>query len=80
MTTIDYRQGNDLVLADVVDVYRDSTLAERRPIDDVAIVAAPKAVDYYPKLGFRQHASAWVLGKTEAMVGQATLPRSASKL
>jgi len=147
MSTIDYRQGNDLVLADVVDLYRDSTLAERRPMDDEAIVAdmfrhanlvitawdgqrmvgiartltdfsyvgyladlavrvsyqnrgigtaliqqtrermgdrsmlvllaAPKAVDYYAKLGFRKHESAWVLGKAESLVGQARLQQSA---
>jgi transketolase C-terminal domain/subunit len=28
-----------LVLAEVIDLYRDSTLGERRPIDDEAIVA-----------------------------------------
>ena len=31
---ISYRTGNDLDLATVIDVYRDSTLGERRPIDD----------------------------------------------
>jgi predicted N-acetyltransferase YhbS len=128
---ITYRRGNDLDLAQVMDLYRASTLGERRPIDDRAILAdmirhsnlvvtawdgdvlvgisrsltdfsyvayladlavrdthqklgigreliartraemgprsmivllaAPAAVDYYPKLGFTQHGSAWVL-------------------
>lgn len=31
---ITYRLGNDLDLDTVIDVYRDSTLGERRPIDD----------------------------------------------
>jgi predicted N-acetyltransferase YhbS len=133
MSGIEYRNGNDLVLAEVIDLYRDSTLGERRPIDDEGIVAdmlrhanlvvtawdgqtmvgiartltdfsyvgyladlavrasyqkrgigtelikrtrdlmgkrsmlvllaAPKAVEYYPKVGFTKHESAWVLRK-----------------
>lgn len=31
---IEYRIGNDLDLDTVIDVYRDSTLGERRPVDD----------------------------------------------
>jgi GNAT superfamily N-acetyltransferase len=31
---IDYRVGNDIDLDAFIDVYRDSTLGERRPIDD----------------------------------------------
>jgi len=131
MAPIDYRYGNDLDLDEVIELYRDSTLGERRPIDDRGIVeamlrhsnlvvsawdgerlvglsrtltdfayvgylsdlavalshqrrgigtelmaktrakmgprsmlvllAAPRAVDYYPKLGFKRHDSAWVL-------------------
>ena len=133
MNEIEYRRGNDLVLAEVIDLYRASTLGERRPIDDEEIVAdmmrnanlvvtawdgqtmvgiartltdfayvgyladlavrashqsrgigselikrtrdlmgarsmlvllaAPKAVSYYPKVGFTKHESAWVLRK-----------------
>jgi ribosomal protein S18 acetylase RimI-like enzyme len=33
---IDYRLGNDLDLDEVIDVYRRSTLGERRPVDDRA--------------------------------------------
>lgn len=29
-----YRTGNDLNLDDVIELYRDSTLGERRPVDD----------------------------------------------
>ncbi len=128
---IDYRIGNDLDLDQVIDLYRASTLGERRPIDDratmaamlqhanlmvtawdgdlmvgisrsltdfayvayladlavrlshqrlgigrelvrrtraalgeramIVLLAAPKAVDYYPRLGFAAHPSAWVL-------------------
>ena len=28
----------------------------------IILLAAPAAVDYYPKIGFTQHPSAWVLG------------------
>lgn len=128
---ITYRLGNDLDLDQVHELYRASTLGERRPVDDRAIMAdmirhanlvvtawerdrmvgisrsltdfayvayladlavrdthqklgigreliartraemgprsmivllaAPAAVDYYPKLGFTKHGSAWVL-------------------
>ncbi|HEU4341849.1 MAG TPA: GNAT family N-acetyltransferase [Candidatus Binatia bacterium] len=131
MGQIEYRYGNDLDLNQVIDLYKGSTLGERRPVDDRQIVsdmikhanlivtawdgdllvgisrtltdfsyvgylsdlavrqshqrtgigieliqktrnrmgprsmlvllAAPKAVDYYPKIGFLRHNSAWVL-------------------
>ena len=134
---ITYRRGNDLDLDQVMDLYRASTLGERRPIDDRAILAdmirhanlvitawegdvlvgisrsltdfsyvayladlavrdshqklgigreliartraemgprsmivllaAPAAVDYYPKLGFTKHGSAWVLRAGEEL-------------
>jgi ribosomal protein S18 acetylase RimI-like enzyme len=35
----------------------------------LVLVAAPKAVDYYPKLGFRKHESAWTLRQGEVLVG-----------
>ena len=126
---IEYRLGNDLDLDTVIDVYRDSTLGARRPVDDrermkhmleranlvvtawdgdvmvgisrslsdfcyatylsdiavrltyqrkgignamiqrtqlesgkatVFLFAAPAAVDYYPKVGFRA-GSGWIL-------------------
>jgi GNAT superfamily N-acetyltransferase len=136
MGPIDYRFGNDLDLDRGIELYRDSTLGERRPIDDRGIVeamlrhanlvvtawdagrlvglsrtltdfayvgylsdlavalshqrqgigseliartrarlgprsmlvllAAPKAVDYYPKLGFKRHDSAWLLRSGDA--------------
>ena len=31
------------------------------PLCKVILLAAPAAVDYYPKIGFTQHPSAWVL-------------------
>ena len=127
---IEYRLGNDLDLDAVIDLYIDSTLGERRPVDDrermagmladadlvvtawdgdllvgisrsvtdwvyatylsdlavrldyqsqgigrelvrrtreetpratVVLLAAPKAVDYYPRIGMTQHNSAWIL-------------------
>jgi predicted N-acetyltransferase YhbS len=132
---MEYRYGNQLDLDQVTELYRASTLGERRPIDDPAIVrsmlenanlvvtawdgdllvgisrtltdfayvgyladlavreshqrqgigvvlirktresmgprsmlvllAAPKAVDYYPRIGFTRHDSAWVLRASE---------------
>jgi predicted N-acetyltransferase YhbS len=134
---IAYRRGNDLDVDRVRDLYRASTLGERRPIDDrtilsdmirhanlvvtawegdllvgisrsltdfsyvayladlavrdshqklgigreliartraemgprsmIVLLAAPAAVDYYPKLGFTQHGSAWVLRAGEEL-------------
>jgi predicted N-acetyltransferase YhbS len=134
---IEYRYGNDLDLDAVVDLLHASTLGERRPIDDRAIVAdmmrhanlvvtawegdllvglsrtltdfayvgylsdlavreshqrrgigvelvrktrekmgprsmivllsAPKAVAYYPRVGFTRHDSAWVLRAGDAL-------------
>jgi len=128
---ITYRLGNDLDLDQVIELYRSSTLGERRPVDDRAtmaamlrhanlvvtawdgnrmvgiarsfsdfayvtymsdlavdaayqcqgigkelirrtveiagpkayltLLAAPKAVDYYPHIGFTRHESAWIL-------------------
>ena len=128
---IEYRVGNDLDLDEVIELYRASTLGERRPVDDrsrmadmlvhanlvvtawdgsllvgiaraltdfsyvgylsdlavrqshwsqgigkelirktrermgprskIVLLAAPKAVDYYPRIGFTKHDSAWVL-------------------
>ena len=127
---ITYRTGNDLNLDQVIELYRASTLGERRPVDErermaamlkyanlvitawdgellvglarsitdfsyatylsdlavrvshqrhglgkelmrrtqaaapqatVILLSAPKAVDYYPHVGFTRHPSAWVL-------------------
>ena len=127
---IEYRVGSDLDLDEVIDLYVDSTLGERRPVEErdrmatmlaeadlvvsawdgdrlvgisrsvtdwvyatylsdlavrmdyqksgigrelvrrtrqetpqatVILLAAPKAVDYYPKIGMTQHDSAWIL-------------------
>lgn len=128
---LDLRVGDDLDLDEVIDVYRDSGLGDRRPAGDrrrmalmlacadlvvtawedgrmvgiarsltdwtyvtylsdlavrvghqrtgvgraliertrqecepgayLVLLAAPAAVDYYPRLGFERHPSAWVL-------------------
>jgi len=137
---MEYRYGNLLDLDQVTELYRASTLGERRPIDDPAIVhsmlehanlvvtawdgellvgisrtltdfayvgyladlavrvshqrqgigvamiqmtrermgarsmlvllAAPKAVDYYGRVGFKRHDSAWVLRAEEPLGGR----------
>ena len=134
--TCSYRLGNDLDLDELIELYRASTLGERRPVDDrarmasmlrhanlvvtawdgrllvgvsraltdfayatylsdlavrashqrrgiglelirrtqaaapeasVILLAAPKAVDYYPHIGFTRHDSAWILRPGEAL-------------
>jgi GNAT superfamily N-acetyltransferase len=134
---ITYRTGNDLDLDDMIELYVDSTLGERRPVDDrgrmarmlveadlvitawdgnlmvgisrcvtdwayctylsdlavradyqgqgvgkelvrltreatpdatVILLAAPAAVDYYPRIGMTRHDSAWVLWPGEQPV------------
>jgi predicted N-acetyltransferase YhbS len=136
MSEIAYRLGNDLDLDEVIDLYRASTLGERRPIDDrarmgsmlrnanlvvtawdgallvgiarsvsdfsfctylsdlavrqshqrlglgrelirrtqaagetasIILLAAPRAVEYYPRIGFTHHASAWMLKAGEPL-------------
>ena len=139
MSDILYRYGNRLDLDQVIELYHASTLGERRPVDDRAIMAdmikhanlvvtgwdgdllvgiartltdfsyvgyladlavrashqrqgigieliqktrdkmgarsmlvllaAPKAVDYYPKIGFTKHDSAWTLRAVESFPG-----------
>ena len=134
---ITYRTGNDLDLDQVIELYRASTLGERRPVADVPrmaamlrnanlvvtawdgdllvgisrsltdfayctylsdlavrvshqrlgigkeliritrresgplatfiLLSAPKAVDYYPHIGFTRHPSAWTLAHGEEL-------------
>ena len=131
MKKIDYRYGNDLEVAAVIELYNASGLGERRPVDDpeifadmlrhanltvtawdgdalvgisrsltdfsyvgylsdlavrrshqklgigieliqktrekmgsrsmLVLLSAPQAVEYYPRVGFTQYSSAWVL-------------------
>jgi predicted N-acetyltransferase YhbS len=133
---ITYRYGNDLNIDQVIELYRSSTLGERRPVNDrdcmatmiaqanlvvtawagpllvgiarsltdfcyvgyladlavrqshqrqgigirliqktreqmgpqskLVLLAAPQAVDYYPRIGFTPHHSAWVLGSNDS--------------
>ncbi len=134
---IEYRVGNSLDLDEVIDLYRASTLGERRPVNDrermgamlrnanlvitawdgarlvgisrsmtdfvyatylsdlavrlshqrrgigkeliratqrecpkatIILLAAPKAVEYYPHIGFTRHDSAWLLRSGEEVV------------
>ena len=136
MNAITYRAGNDLELETVRELYRASTLGERRPVEDrermaamlrnanlvvsawdgellvgiarsvtdfvyctylsdlavrvshqrhgigrelirrtqqlggqatLILLSAPKAVDYYPRIGLTPHPSAWMLKPEEAL-------------
>ncbi len=133
---ITYREGRDFTIEAALELYRASTLGERRPMDDparmramldnanlivtawdgdrmvgiarslsdfayatylsdlavdeayqkqgigkelirrtqqaggkatVILLSAPKAVDYYPRIGFTQHMSAWTLRAGETL-------------
>jgi predicted N-acetyltransferase YhbS len=35
------------------------------PRSSLVLLSAPKAVDYYPKVGFKRHDSAWVLNASD---------------
>ncbi len=37
------------------------------PQAKIVLLAAPAAVDYYPRVGFRHHASAWLLDPDDAL-------------
>lgn len=37
------------------------------PRSMIVLLAAPAAVDYYPKIGFTQHGSAWLLRAGEPL-------------
>jgi predicted N-acetyltransferase YhbS len=134
---ITYRRGNDVPLDLVIELYRASTLGERRPVDEretmaammrhanlvvtawdgerlvgiarsltdfayvayladlavhqayqrlgigvelvartraamgpssvIVLLAAPAAVDYYPRIGFSHHPQAWVLARRDPL-------------
>ena len=133
---IRYQTGNDLDVDTVIELYRASTLGERRPVDDrermklmlananlvvtawdgellvgiarsmsdfsyatylsdlavrvshqkqgigrelirrtqeqggpamVILLSAPKAVDYYPRIGFSHHPQAWCLKSADSL-------------
>ena len=134
---VQFKYGNDLDLDQVIELYKVSTLGERRPVDDrqtmsdmlrhanlvvtawrgnlligiartltdfnyvgylsdlavrashqregigialiqktrekmgprssIVLLAAPKATEYYPKIGFSKHNSAWILQATDPL-------------
>jgi predicted RNA polymerase sigma factor len=33
----------------------------------IILLAAPRAVEYYPRIGFEHHPQAWVLGAEQAL-------------
>ncbi len=37
------------------------------PRSSIVLLAAPAAVDYYPRIGFTKHGSAWMLGAEERL-------------
>jgi predicted N-acetyltransferase YhbS len=41
----------------------EATLAEIEPEAKIILLAAPAAVDYYAKVGFEKHPSAWLRGR-----------------
>jgi predicted N-acetyltransferase YhbS len=47
----------------------ERTRAELGPRAMIVLLSAPAAVEYYPKLGFTRHGSAWVLKAGEPLLG-----------
>jgi GNAT superfamily N-acetyltransferase len=45
------------------------TRREMGPQSRLVLLAAPAAVDYYPRIGFSKHNSAWVLAATDELAG-----------
>lgn len=43
----------------------NKTREQLGPRSMLVLLAAPKAVDYYPKIGFTKHESAWILRASE---------------
>jgi ribosomal protein S18 acetylase RimI-like enzyme len=43
------------------------TRAALGPRANIVLIAAPQAVDYYPKIGFTRHESAWILKAGEPL-------------
>jgi GNAT superfamily N-acetyltransferase len=54
------------------------TRARLKPQASIVLLAAPKAVDYYPKIGFRGHDSAWLLRSEDTLPGDAALGSDAA--
>jgi ribosomal protein S18 acetylase RimI-like enzyme len=47
------------------------TRGKMGPRSMVVLLAAPAAVAYYPKIGFKRHGSAWILAAKDALVTRA---------
>lgn len=43
------------------------TQSRLHPRANLILLAAPKAVDYYPKIGFNAHSSAWLIGSRDPL-------------
>ena len=43
------------------------TQARLHPKANIILLAAPKAVHYYPKIGFNAHSSAWLIGSRDQL-------------
>lgn len=43
----------------------EKTREKMGPRSMLVLLAAPKAVEYYPKVGFTKHESAWILNATD---------------
>jgi ribosomal protein S18 acetylase RimI-like enzyme len=43
----------------------EQTRAAMGPLSKITLLAAPAAVEYYPKIGFTHHPQAWILAATD---------------
>jgi GNAT superfamily N-acetyltransferase len=48
------------------------TRAAMGPDSRIVLLAAPAAVDYYPRIGFTHHPQAWILHAQDALPGDST--------
>jgi len=49
----------------------EHTRAAMGPKSKLILLAAPKAVDYYPRIGFTHHPQAWILSATDPFPAKA---------
>jgi len=62
---IEYKLTSSITSNEFINILKNSTLGLRRPIDDIETIKGmiDNAIEYYPKIGFTQHQSAWTLSK-----------------
>ena len=73
---INYQINPTLSAKEFINILNRSTLGDRiRKMREqlgskckIILLSAPLAVEYYPKIGFMQHSSAWVLDRSKEIL------------